>query len=113
MTGIYIHWPFCIKKCPYCDFNSHVVRTIDQKVWLKHYLKDLNDYLCIEFTIDYSFDLEIDEGDYWTPPYTEIIDREVLVGVYSVRLEENGYNFSNEFYGVVESFIEDYVKSYF
>lgn len=44
MTGIYIHWPFCIKKCPYCDFNSHVVRTIDQKVWLKHYLKDLNDY---------------------------------------------------------------------
>src|SRR5260370_13659236 len=22
--GVYIHWPFCLSKCPYCDFNSHV-----------------------------------------------------------------------------------------
>ena len=22
--GIYVHWPFCAQKCPYCDFNSHV-----------------------------------------------------------------------------------------
>ncbi len=28
--GIYIHWPFCHKKCPYCDFNSHVRDQIDQ-----------------------------------------------------------------------------------
>ncbi|MFN3259104.1 MAG: radical SAM family heme chaperone HemW [Pikeienuella sp.] len=27
--GIYIHWPFCLAKCPYCDFNSHVARTVD------------------------------------------------------------------------------------
>lgn len=31
--GIYIHWPFCRAKCPYCDFNSHVVRDIDQAAW--------------------------------------------------------------------------------
>lgn len=28
--GVYIHWPFCQKKCPYCDFNSHVRETVDQ-----------------------------------------------------------------------------------
>lgn len=33
--GIYIHWPFCVSKCPYCDFNSHVMRSIEEDAWLK------------------------------------------------------------------------------
>jgi len=33
--GIYIHWPFCRSKCPYCDFNSHVAAAIDQERWRK------------------------------------------------------------------------------
>ena len=33
MFGIYIHWPFCLSKCPYCDFNSHVAETIDHEAW--------------------------------------------------------------------------------
>ena len=40
--GIYIHWPFCTAKCPYCDFNSHVRNNIDQKQWLKSYLNEIN-----------------------------------------------------------------------
>ncbi len=40
--GLYIHWPFCMAKCPYCDFNSHVSRSIDQKAWLEAYLKELD-----------------------------------------------------------------------
>ncbi len=32
--GIYVHWPFCAAKCPYCDFNSHVRKSVDQKRWL-------------------------------------------------------------------------------
>ncbi len=31
--GIYVHWPFCAAKCPYCDFNSHVRREVDQDRW--------------------------------------------------------------------------------
>ncbi len=31
--GLYVHWPFCQAKCPYCDFNSHVARSIDQGAW--------------------------------------------------------------------------------
>jgi oxygen-independent coproporphyrinogen-3 oxidase len=31
--GVYIHWPFCLSKCPYCDFNSHVREAIDETGW--------------------------------------------------------------------------------
>lgn len=41
-VAIYVHWPFCLKKCPYCDFNSHVRDTIDHDIWLKCYLDELN-----------------------------------------------------------------------
>lgn len=39
--GLYIHWPFCQAKCPYCDFNSHVVAEIDQKRWERAYLCEI------------------------------------------------------------------------
>ncbi|AXT27716.1 coproporphyrinogen III oxidase [Ruegeria sp. AD91A] len=39
--GLYVHWPFCEAKCPYCDFNSHVSRNIDQKQWVDAYLSEL------------------------------------------------------------------------
>ena len=39
--GIYVHWPFCLHKCPYCDFNSHVSREIDQDRWRRALVQDL------------------------------------------------------------------------
>ena len=32
--GVYVHWPFCAAKCPYCDFNSHVRAAIDEDGWV-------------------------------------------------------------------------------
>lgn len=39
--GLYIHWPFCQSKCPYCDFNSHVAARIDQRRWRDAYLREI------------------------------------------------------------------------
>jgi oxygen-independent coproporphyrinogen-3 oxidase len=39
--GVYVHWPFCLSKCPYCDFNSHVRESVDQAAWRTALLADL------------------------------------------------------------------------
>lgn len=40
--GLYVHWPFCASKCPYCDFNSHVAARIDQRRWQAAYLAEID-----------------------------------------------------------------------
>jgi putative oxygen-independent coproporphyrinogen III oxidase len=40
--ALYIHWPFCASKCPYCDFNSHVRAGIEQERWRAALLTDLD-----------------------------------------------------------------------
>ena len=40
--GLYLHWPFCQAKCPYCDFNSHVAARIDQDRWGEAFLREID-----------------------------------------------------------------------
>jgi oxygen-independent coproporphyrinogen-3 oxidase len=40
--ALYLHWPFCASKCPYCDFNSHVAASVDQPRWTRAYLSELD-----------------------------------------------------------------------
>ena len=40
--SIYIHWPFCTSKCPYCDFNSHIQKNINHQEWGKGLVSELN-----------------------------------------------------------------------
>ena len=42
--SVYIHWPYCLSKCPYCDFNSHVARNINHHEWCAAYLSQIKKY---------------------------------------------------------------------
>jgi oxygen-independent coproporphyrinogen-3 oxidase len=43
-AAIYVHWPFCAKKCPYCDFNSHVRDQVDQNNWKAAMLQEIETF---------------------------------------------------------------------
>ena len=46
MSGLYVHIPWCVKKCPYCDFNSHAVRNgFDEPNYVSRLLDDLDEEL--------------------------------------------------------------------
>lgn len=45
--GIYVHWPFCQAKCPYCDFNSHVWDRVDQSRWAAALAREIQRYQSI------------------------------------------------------------------
>src|SRR5262245_12120104 len=40
--GVYVHWPYCAAKCPYCDFNSHVRERVNERRWVDGILAELN-----------------------------------------------------------------------
>ena len=42
--GIYVHWPFCRTKCPYCDFNVHVRQAVDDAAWLQLLIAELDHF---------------------------------------------------------------------
>ena len=41
LLSLYVHWPYCEAKCPYCDFNSHLNEKIDKNQWIKSYKNQL------------------------------------------------------------------------
>ncbi len=46
--GLYVHWPFCVSKCPYCDFNSHVRDTVDEDRWCAALVESVRDAASVE-----------------------------------------------------------------
>ncbi|HSA79632.1 MAG TPA: radical SAM family heme chaperone HemW [Geminicoccaceae bacterium] len=40
--GLYVHWPFCRAKCPYCDFNSHVAPAVDEERWTRALIAEID-----------------------------------------------------------------------
>jgi oxygen-independent coproporphyrinogen-3 oxidase len=42
--GLYVHWPFCLAKCPYCDFNSHVEAEVEERRWARALVRAIDRY---------------------------------------------------------------------
>jgi putative oxygen-independent coproporphyrinogen III oxidase len=45
--GLYVHWPYCLSKCPYCDFNSHVAAKVDAEAMLRVYLGEIAQFAAL------------------------------------------------------------------
>ncbi|MBI1179326.1 MAG: coproporphyrinogen III oxidase [Alphaproteobacteria bacterium] len=45
--AVYVHWPFCLQKCPYCDFNSHVREQVDQGRWRAALLREIDHWAAL------------------------------------------------------------------
>ena len=45
--ALYVHWPFCLSKCPYCDFNSHVRERVEQDRWRDALLRELDHFAAL------------------------------------------------------------------
>ncbi|MDC1357200.1 radical SAM family heme chaperone HemW [Pseudomonadota bacterium] len=54
--SLYVHWPYCEAKCPYCDFNSHVIEKVDEDDWIKAYSNQLYEYKSILDKFNIKFD---------------------------------------------------------
>ena len=50
--AIYLHWPFCLAKCPYCDFNSHVRDNVDQEAWRQAFLMEIDRAVIVDVVVD-------------------------------------------------------------
>jgi oxygen-independent coproporphyrinogen-3 oxidase len=46
--AVYVHWPFCLSKCPYCDFNSHVRESVDHDRWRAALVREIDHAAQIE-----------------------------------------------------------------
>lgn len=47
LFGLYVHWPFCLSKCPYCDFNSHVHDRVDHDAWRDALVREIKYYAAL------------------------------------------------------------------
>ena len=56
LLSLYVHWPYCESKCPYCDFNSHVTEDVDKDAWIKSYTNQLYEYKSLLDKFDVKFD---------------------------------------------------------
>ena len=54
--GLYIHWPYCESKCPYCDFNSHKIESVDENSWIDSYKNQLYNMRDILLKYEVKFD---------------------------------------------------------
>ena len=54
--GVYVHWPFCAAKCPYCDFNSHVRHVaVDQNAYVKAFLAEMTAMRAMQNNVEREF----------------------------------------------------------
>ena len=56
LLSLYIHWPYCESKCPYCDFNSHIIEKIDEDSWIKSYTNQIYELKSLLDRFDVNYD---------------------------------------------------------
>ena len=98
--GVYIHFPYCEKKCPYCDFNSHVTKKIEHERFLEAYKKDFDHHFA---QLSQKPSLESIFFGGGTPSLMEPFVVEGIVDYIKNRFRENGNEISPHFEVTLEA----------
>ncbi len=98
--GVYIHFPYCEKKCPYCDFNSHVTKKIEHERFLEAYKKDFDHHFA---QLSQKPELESIFFGGGTPSLMESFVVEGIIDYIKNRFRENGNVISPQFEVTLEA----------
>lgn len=90
--GLYIHWPYCESKCPYCDFNSHINVPIDKKLWIKAYTNQL--YEMRDHLQKYGLEHDSLNSIFFGGGTPSLMPLEIIDSVINLSLKI--FNFSND-----------------
>ena len=88
--GLYVHWPFCLSKCPYCDFNSYTISEYDKIEWLKAYLNQLN--MIREFCEKNNFSLTKLTSIFFGGGTPSLMEPKIIEKIINKSLKVFGFN---------------------
>ena len=90
LLGLYIHWPYCESKCPYCDFNSHINESVDIDLWIKSYTNQI--YQMKEDIIKYNLNYDGLSSIFFGGGTPSLMPLEIIESILNISYKSFNFN---------------------